>query len=125
MNLRRGCYTPELVRESLALAHAVKMNDEEAELFPDFGEAPAVAVTRGERGCVVRIGDDRAECPGYPVKVADAVGAGDAFAAAFLHGIGAGLERGEDRRFRQPPGRAGGLARGRGAGVVAGRSWRA
>ena len=114
VNLRRGCYTPELVRELLALADAVKMNDEEAELFPDLGDAPALAVTRGGRGSMVRIGADRAECPGYPVKVVDTVGAGDAFAAAFLHGLGqAGAPR--DRRFRQPSGRAGGLARGRGA----------
>jgi fructokinase len=90
VNLRRGSYTPELVRESMALAHAVKLNDEEAALFPDFGGVWAAAVTRGERGCEVRIGEDRAECPGYRVKVADAVGAGDAFAAAYLHGIARG-----------------------------------
>ena len=34
VNLRRGCYTPELVRELLSLASAVKVNDDEAELFP-------------------------------------------------------------------------------------------
>ena len=90
VNLRRSCYTPELVRELLALAAAVKLNDDEAELFPDLGAAPSVAITRGEKGCLVRIGNDRAECPGYPVKVADTVGAGDAFAAAFLHGLAAG-----------------------------------
>jgi fructokinase len=90
MNLRRGCYTPALVSELLSLATAVKVNDDEAELFPDLGQASSVAITRGERGCEVRIGSDRAECPGYPVKVADTVGAGDAFAAAFLHGLGAG-----------------------------------
>jgi fructokinase len=90
VNLRRGCYSPELVRQLLSLAGAVKLNDDEAELFPDLSEAPAVAITRGDRGCVVRIGNDRAECPGYPVKVADTVGAGDAFAAAFLHGLASG-----------------------------------
>ena len=90
VNLRRGCYTPELVRELLSLATAVKVNDDEADLFPDLGQASSVAITHGERGCEVRIGSDHAECPGYPVKVADTVGAGDAFAAAFLHGLGAG-----------------------------------
>jgi fructokinase len=89
VNLRRGCYTPELVRELLSLADAVKLNDDEAELFPDLDGA-AMAITRGERGCAVRIGNDRAECPGYTVKVADTVGAGDAFAAAFLHGLASG-----------------------------------
>jgi fructokinase len=90
VNLRRGCYTPELVRELLAMSDAVKMNEDEAELFPDLDEAPAVAVTRGGQGSIVRIGSDRAECPGYPVTVVDTVGAGDAFAAAFLHGLGLG-----------------------------------
>ena len=90
VNLRRGCYTPELVGELLSLADAVKVNDDEAELFPDMGEARSMAITRGERGCLVRIGNDRAECPGYAVKVADTVGAGDAFAAAFVHGLASG-----------------------------------
>lgn len=90
VNLRRGSYTTELVRESIALANVVKLNEEEAELFPDAGSAWAAAVTRAENGCSVRIGEDSAECPGYPIEVADAVGAGDAFAAAFLHGISQG-----------------------------------
>ena len=90
VNLRRGNYSAPLVRELLALADCVKVNDEEAQLFPDLGEAPSVAITRGERGCTVRIGSDRANCPAYPVKIADTVGAGDAFAAAFLHGLANG-----------------------------------
>jgi len=90
VNLRRENYTPTLVRELLSLADAVKVNDDEANLFPDLGEAPSVAITRGERGCTVRIGSDRANCPAYPVKIADTVGAGDAFAAAFLHGLSNG-----------------------------------
>ena len=90
VNLRRDNYTRGLVNDSFAVAHAVKLNHEEAELFPDFCGAWAAAVTRGEQGCEVRIGEDRAECAGYAVRVADTVGAGDAFAAAFLHGIGEG-----------------------------------
>jgi fructokinase len=90
VNLRRGCYTPELVGELLSLADAVKVNDGEAEQFPDVCGARSLAVTRGERGCLVRIGNDRAECPGYAVKVVDTVGAGDAFAAAFVHGLAEG-----------------------------------
>ena len=87
VNLRSGCYTPELVRELLTLAHAVKLNGAEAREFPDLSRFRAVAVTRGAAGCDIRIGNDRAVCPGYPVNVADTVGAGDAFAAAFLHGL--------------------------------------
>jgi fructokinase len=90
VNLRRASYTPELVKESIALAHVLKLNEEEAELFPDLAGPWAAAVTCGERGSKIRIGDDRAICPSSPVLVADAVGAGDAFAAAFLHGIAQG-----------------------------------
>ena len=46
----------------------------------------AVAVTRGSKGCAVRIEEGYVESPGYAVAVADTVGAGDAFSAAFLHG---------------------------------------
>jgi sugar/nucleoside kinase (ribokinase family) len=36
------------------------------------------------------VGDDYVEAAGVPVAVADTVGAGDAFAAAFVHGLVAG-----------------------------------
>ena len=58
--------------------------------FPTWARLLRWPSRAAERGCVVRIGSDQAECPGYPVKVADTVGAGDAFAAAFLHGLGVG-----------------------------------
>ena len=87
VNLRTGCYTPKLVGELMALADTVKLNQEEAREFPDLARFSAAAVTRGAAGCEIRIGGDRAECPGYPVEVADTVGAGDAFAAAFVHGL--------------------------------------
>ena len=90
VNLRTGCYTPGLVRELLALADVVKLNHDEAREFPELEDFSAVAITRGADGCQVRIDGDRAECPGYPVTVADTVGAGDAFAAAFLHGLDQG-----------------------------------
>lgn len=50
----------------------------------------AVCVTRGELGCAILAGGQYVEVPGYRVQVADTVGAGDAFAAAFLHGLDAG-----------------------------------
>jgi fructokinase len=36
------------------------------------------------------MGGQYIEAPGYPVQVVDTVGAGDAFAAVFLHGLGNG-----------------------------------
>jgi fructokinase len=110
VNLRRDSYTPELVAELMAMAHVVKLNDDEAvKIDAMFGRRPqslaeftefwsrkfgwkALAVTRGGRGCVLQIGGDSAEAPGYRMKVADTVGAGDAFAAAFLHGLSQGWD---------------------------------
>lgn len=108
INLRRHCYTRELIAELMATAQVVKLNEDEAvavdsifgrrhDSLAEFTEFwsrkfgwTAVAVTRGPRGCAVRIGSDYAEPPGYTVKVADTVGAGDAFAAAFLQGLSQG-----------------------------------
>jgi fructokinase len=44
-----------------------------------------VAVTRGDRGSLLVARDEWSEHPGYPVKVADTIGAGDAFTAAITH----------------------------------------
>jgi fructokinase len=110
INLRRHSYTRELIAELMATAHVVKLNDDEAVAvgsmfgcrhgslseFTEFWSRKfgwsAVAVTRGPRGCAIRIGRDYAELPGYTVKVADTVGAGDAFAAAFLQGLSQGWD---------------------------------
>ena len=92
VNLRRDSYTRSLVRELIAGADAVKLNQDEAREFPEYASCRVFAVTRGEAGCAVRIGEDCAEAPGHPVTVVDTVGAGDAFAAAFLHGLSQGWE---------------------------------
>ena len=106
INLRPSCYTPDLVRELMPQGTVVKLNDEEVsnvdqmcgrshsnleDFCRDYAGLlgwEAVCVTRGAQGCVVLIGDEFIEAAGYGVKVVDTVGAGDAFAAAFLHGLG-------------------------------------
>jgi fructokinase len=106
VNLRENCYEAPLVNELMSLATAVKLNDQEVDTIQsmlgwsyrsleDFcrGTArrfgwEAVCVTRGEAGCVLLVGDRYVEADGYEVRVADTVGAGDAFAAAFVHGMG-------------------------------------
>jgi fructokinase len=108
VNLRENCYAAPLVNELMSLATAVKLNDQEVEMIQsmfgwsyrsleDFcrGTArrfgwEAVCVTRGEAGCVLLVDDNYVEAEGYEVRVADTVGAGDAFAAALLHAMGCG-----------------------------------
>jgi fructokinase len=112
VNLRQGCWAPSLVRELMAKATMVKLNaDEAAEVARMFGQPLAsplgslekfcracaarfawdgVCITRGADGCALLLGDEYVEASGYAVQVADTVGAGDAFAAALVHGVGSG-----------------------------------
>jgi len=108
VNLRRDSYTPELAAELMRRADVLKLNEDEVRVLAPVAGAPpqsverfcefcareygceAVAVTLGERGCAVRSGREYTEAPGYRVRVKDTVGAGDAFAAAFLHGVANG-----------------------------------
>jgi fructokinase len=117
VNLRPNSYTPALVCELLREATAVKLNDVEVasvERFLGWSHAgleefcrcgarefgwEAVSVTRGERGCAVLVDGIYEEHAGYRVPVADTVGAGDAFAAAFLHGLGAGWSAAQIAEF--------------------------
>jgi fructokinase len=111
VNLRAGCYEPSLVRGLMSQATVVKLNENEAleiasmyrrkhgNSLEDFCRAyafefgwSAVCVTRGARGCALLIGKEYIEADGYAVALADTVGAGDAFAAAFVHGMGSGWD---------------------------------
>jgi fructokinase len=105
VNLRPHCWTPDLVSELLSVADAVKMNDEEAQLLSGLFDLPGtplqtfcktltgrmpvttVCVTRGTEGCALWHQGEYVETSGFPVEVDDTVGAGDAFAAALLHGF--------------------------------------
>jgi fructokinase len=104
LNLRPGSDSPDLVRELLQRADVVKLNEEELQRVHEFTGLPAnvdafcragcdrygwqaVGVTLGERGCAIRAGGQYVESVGHPVDVVDTVGAGDAFAAAFMHGL--------------------------------------
>jgi len=72
--------------EAMALAGKHRLEDAIESLFR-FG-VENVVITRGAEGVVyaTRQGD-RGAIPAPVVKVADATGAGDAFAAGFLHGV--------------------------------------
>ena len=105
INLRKDSYTPALVAELLRETAVLKINDEEVEaVLKMLGERSlplaefcatyarrfgwrVVCVTRGANGCALWRAGEYVEAPGYRVTVADAVGAGDAFGAALLHGL--------------------------------------
>lgn len=132
INLRPSCYEPRLVRDLMSQATVVKLNEEEVSLVDemlgrshssleefcrDYTENlgwEATCVTRGSEGCVLLMGDEFLEAPGYRTAVVDTVGAGDAFAAAFLHGLGNGWLAKEVADFAN---RVGALVTGR-AGAV-------
>lgn len=110
VNLRAPFYSGEVIQESLELATVVKMNDAEVplvlgmlglpvddepavdrlrlgalRLLEEFPTLEMVAVTRGGYGSLLVTREEWNEHPGFPVKVADTIGAGDAFAAAMTH----------------------------------------
>ena len=104
LNLRSDADSPELVKHLLGRADVVKLNEEELSRVHEFCNLPssiegfcrggaaryawrAVAVTLGARGCALLADEKYVEERGRPVEVADTVGAGDAFAAAFMHGL--------------------------------------
>jgi fructokinase len=104
LNLRSGADSPELVQYLLKRADIVKLNEDELSRVHEFCNLPssteefcrdgaarygwrAVAVTLGARGCALLADGNYMEERGRRVEVADTVGAGDAFAAAFMHGL--------------------------------------
>ena len=54
-------------------------------LLQEFPTLQLVAITRGSRGSLLVTRDEWNEHPGFPVKFADGIGAGDAFTAALAH----------------------------------------
>jgi fructokinase len=113
VNLRAPFYSGEVIQESLELATVVKMSDSEVPLvlgllgLPSdeetaldgldalrpsaerlLGEFPSlglVAVTRGANGSLLVTREEWHSHAGIQVKVADTIGAGDAFTAALTH----------------------------------------
>lgn len=106
LNLRPGQWNLPLVKRLCRLTSVLKLNKDEAVTLArteGVAEEPfslqafcrdwshnsdlhAICITLGAAGCSVYHDDRLEDFPGYPAKVSDTVGAGDAFAAAFLHG---------------------------------------
>jgi fructokinase len=108
VNLRAPFFSAEVIYRSLELATVLKMNDAEApqvlrllglpvgeeslelgarRLLKDFPSLRLVAVTRGGHGSLLVSRTESHAHPGIPVKVADTIGAGDAFTAAMTQAL--------------------------------------
>jgi fructokinase len=105
VNLRAPFVLDDVLIESLQIANVLKLSDEELSevarmcdlsgttdvdmmrmLSRQF-DLTAIALTRGPEGAVLLRGDEVIDCDGVETKVVDTVGAGDAFAAAFVLGL--------------------------------------
>ena len=102
VNLRQSFFDADVLRASLEMADAVKLNHEElpriAALMGAGGRGDAaqavrlreifglrfICVTRGKHGSLLVTQDETDEHPGLAANVADTVGAGDAFTAALV-----------------------------------------
>ncbi len=103
VNLRQSFYSRDVLSGSFQRAHIVKLNEPELvqvskllNLGTGNDEALAkrllaecglrlVCVTRGDRGSLLVSQAQTVEHRGFHVKVADAIGAGDAFTACLAH----------------------------------------
>lgn len=109
INLRDGHWNLPLVQRLSQQTDLLKLNDHEAQTLwqlthPDAPftledfcrdwaeqyEIEVICVTQGMAGCAIYAGRQLMQFAGYRVSVADTVGAGDAFTAAYLHGFMAG-----------------------------------
>lgn len=101
INFRLNFYTKEIVHESLLIANIMKINDEEvieiAKLFDWTGTEQEICrkilndyhlkiliLTKGTEGSYIFTTEACSFLPTPKVKIADTVGAGDSFTAAFL-----------------------------------------
>ncbi len=107
VNLRDGNWSLSAVERLASCANVIKLSDSEAEFLDaslgadgehasvehfcerwcDQYKCRTVCVTLGERGCAIYHDAVFVEAPAFKVDVADTVGAGDAFAAALVHGM--------------------------------------
>jgi fructokinase len=109
INLRPPYYTPKLIGQLMTYADIVKMNHYELiEIMSWFGKISPqqqameyirqrfnldmVLVSRGSQGAILLNDKGFLEDKGFQVEVADTIGSGDAFLAAFLGKISKGVD---------------------------------
>jgi fructokinase len=102
VNLRKNSYTKEIIESSIKFATVLKLNNEEADLISEmfYGKnldlkdfctkvssdfcTNLILITCGDEGCFVYEDSSLTRVPSVKVEIADTIGAGDAFSAAFL-----------------------------------------
>jgi fructokinase len=123
VNLRTGHWNLELVERLSYLTDVLKLNHHEAqslyELLPGNNvytleafchhwsskyDIPTICVSLGSSGCAIFHDSKLRFFRGFDVEVVDTVGAGDAFAAAFLRGLDAGWSIEENAAFANAAG---------------------
>jgi fructokinase len=104
VNLRYPFVDDNIIDQSLEIANALKLNDEELEYFAERFALPAdpiaaldcllekfqlswVALTRGSQGATLAKPGEFHSLPALKTEVVDTVGAGDAFSAVLALGI--------------------------------------
>lgn len=104
LNLRQHYYDRDVILASLARASVLKLNETELPVLRELFALPAddcgalaslvarhrlraVIYTRGAQGCLVFADGAWGEHPGKTIALADTVGAGDSFTAAFALGL--------------------------------------
>lgn len=105
INLRQSFYNKGIVVDSLKLADIIKLNSDEIELVRDMlninskyseeefcrylidsYDLKLICLTKGEDGSTLIDSQTSFHSPSFPYKLADRVGAGDAFTAAVIIG---------------------------------------
>jgi len=107
VNLRQSFFTSEILRDSAHFAKVLKLNHEELPRFLELIQCPLkdsergdvaaarwlckefalqlVCITRGANGSLLVTSSAEHEHYGFRIKIADTVGAGDAFTATMVH----------------------------------------
>jgi fructokinase len=105
VNLRQNYFSRPIIEESLQACRVVKLNGDEVAVIAETLELASsdpqafanevrdrfgvelTVVTRGDKGCLLISSEESADVPGEKIKVADAVGAGDAFTAGLISAL--------------------------------------
>ncbi len=106
VNLRKNCYTPEIIDKSVRMADIVKLNLQEAEyisglfgfsgdrieeiaewFYRFFGVRTVIITLENYGAFLTDENTGQIYFPGYNIRLEDPLGAGDAFSAAFIHNL--------------------------------------